>query len=160
MDDKKRKQIEAFLNPGSVAVIGASDRIGSWGSIIMESLQRWKFPGRLYPVNHNADTVSGMKAYPNIKAIPEKVDLAILAVPAESIPETIRDCGEKDVQGITIIAAGFGEAIEGGMEQELELARLAHKNGIRLVGPNVSGTFNLHENFNGSAAPSHLRSPC
>ena len=95
LDEKKRKQMEAFLNPSSIAVIGASDRIGSWGSIIMESLQRWNFPGKLYPVNHNADTVSGIKAYPNIQAVPEKVDLAILAVPAESIPETIRGCGEK-----------------------------------------------------------------
>ena len=153
MDDKKRKQIEAFLNPESIAVIGASDRIGSWGSIIMESLQRWNFKGKLYPVNHNADTVSGIKAYPNIREVPEKVDLAILAVPAESISETIRGCGEKGVLGVTIIAAGFGEAIEGGREQELELARLAHENGMRLIGPNVSGTFNLHKNFNGSAAP-------
>ncbi len=153
MDDKIRKQIETFVNHGCVAVIGASDRMGSWGSIIMQGLQRWKFPGRLYPVNHSASTVWGIKAYPNIRAVPEKVDLAILAVPAESILEIIRGCAEKGVQGITIISAGFGEAVQGGREQELELARLAHQNGMRLLGPNVSGTFNLHEGFNASASP-------
>jgi acyl-CoA synthetase (NDP forming) len=153
VDENVREQIETFVNPACVAVIGATDRMGSWGNIIMQGLQHRKFPGRLYPVNHSAGTVSGIKAYPNIKAVPEEVNLAILAVPAESIPETVRECAEKGVQGITIIAAGFGEAVQGGREQELELARLARQNGMRLLGPNVSGTFNLHEGFNASASP-------
>lgn len=153
MNKKKRKEIEVFINPGSVAVIGATDRIGSWGSIIMRGLLGRNFSGRIYPVNQSAVTVSGLKAYPTIHAIPENVDLAVLAVPAESILEIIRACVEKGVQGITIIAAGFGEATEGGREQELEMVRLARQNGMRLLGPNVSGTFNLHERFNSSAAP-------
>jgi acyl-CoA synthetase (NDP forming) len=89
VDDNVRKQIETFVNPACVAVIGATDRMGSWGNIIMQGLQSRRFPGRLYPVNHSAGTVSGIEAYPNIKAVPEEVNLAILAVPAESIPETI-----------------------------------------------------------------------
>jgi len=152
MDEKTRKQMEVFLKPESIAVVGATDRVGSWGAIIMESLLCWKFPGKLFPVNPKAATVSGMKAYPNIQAIPGKVDLAILAVPAEVIPQTIQSCAEKGIQGITIIAAGFGEAVEGGRKRELELARLAREKGMRLLGPNVSGTFNLHEGVNASPA--------
>jgi acyl-CoA synthetase (NDP forming) len=125
--------------------------------MIMLSLLHWKFPGRLYPVNLKAGTVMGMKAYPNIQAITDPIDLAILAVPAETILETVTACGKRGVHGITIIASGFGEAVEGGREQELELTRVARRHGIRILGPNVSGTFNLHEHFNASPSlPDYL----
>nr|HID58920.1 acetyl CoA synthetase [Desulfobacterales bacterium] len=155
MNEKDRRQLEAFIKPKSVAVVGASDRFGSWGSFIMKGLLSYDFPGKIFPVNRNAGTISGIKAYPDILSIPDEVELVVLAIPAESVYETINACVRKCVRGITIITSGFGEALEEGKEQEKELTRLARAHGIRLLGPNVSGTFNLHDNFN--AAPSPVR---
>ena len=150
-------QIEAFINPRSVAIIGASETMAAWGNIIMENLMQGDYPGRIFPVNNRAGTVKGLKTYPDILSVSEEVDLAVLAVPAEYIPDTIRDCADKGVKGAAIVAAGFGEALPGGRGQELELARLARSKGMRILGPNISGTFNLHQKFNASAAmPDYL----
>jgi acyl-CoA synthetase (NDP forming) len=81
------------------------------------------------------------------------VDLAILAIPEEGVEEAIKGCGEKGVRGITIITAGYKEAVEGGADREKRLVHLAHSRGIRPLGPNVSGTFNLHAHFNAAASP-------
>ncbi len=149
--------LDVFLNPESVAVIGASEKPGSWGQFMMGSLRAWEYPGRIYPVNPKADSVYGIPAFNDVGEITDPVDLAIIAVPEQSIEEVITACGEKGFKGITIITAGFGEAVEGGKEREKGLASLAHSFGMRLIGPNVSGTFNLHAHFNAAASPAeHL----
>jgi acyl-CoA synthetase (NDP forming) len=147
------EQLNIFLAPKSVAVIGATERPGSWGSFIMEGLLSRPYPGHIYPVNHQAETVFGLRAYKGVDEIPESPELAIFTIPEVSVEETIRECGQKGVRGITIITAGFGEAVPEGKRREEDLVRLARSYGMRLLGPNVSGTFNLHAEFNGSAAP-------
>jgi len=144
--------IDAFLQPASVAVIGATDRPVSWGSFIMERLFSWKFPGRLYPVNRQGGTIYGLPAFKDVRDIEEPIDLAILTIPREYVEEAIKACGEKGVRGVTVITAGFSETIEGGRKREIAMAELARSYGMRLLGPNVSGTFNLHAGFNASAA--------
>jgi len=146
-------QLDAFIKPRSVAVIGATERPGSWGSFIMEGLLSRPFPGPIYPVNRQGGQVYGLKAYKDVRDLSEGPDLAIFTIPEESVEQTVRACGEKGVKGITIITAGFSEALKEGKEREIELARLARSYGMRLLGPNVSGTFNLHSHFNGSASP-------
>jgi len=154
---KRDVDLNVFLNPKSVAVIGASEKPGSWGQFMMGSLRTWNYPGRIYPVNPKADRVYGIAAFNNVGEIDDPVDLAIIAVPEQSIEEVITACGKKRFRGITIITAGFGEAAKGGKERERSLAALAHSFGMRLIGPNVSGTFNLHANFNAAASPAeHL----
>jgi len=140
-------ELNPFLQPESVAVIGATERPGSWGAGIMESLLDSKYPGRIFPVNRHAESVFGLPAYPDVTSIPERVELAILIIPENSVEETIRACGEKGVKGITIITAGFGEATQIGREREEAMARAARSYGMRILGPNVSGTFNLHARF-------------
>ncbi|MBU2548409.1 MAG: CoA-binding protein [Proteobacteria bacterium] len=159
MDEKTRRQLACFFQPESVAVVGASERMGSWGSILMRGLQGRGFPGRIFPVNQKSGEVFGLKAYPSIGAIPDKADLAVLAVPAGSIAEIVEACAEKGIQAITVIAAGFSEAALDGRDREIELAALARRHGIRILGPNVSGTFNLHACFNASPAPSAFIRP-
>lgn len=155
--DKPAIDLGVFLQPRSVAVIGASDKPGSWGSFMMGGLAAWRYPGTIYPVNRRAGTVSGHPAFPDVRDIPGEVDLAVMAVPEAFVEETIRACGEKGVRGMSIITAGFGEAVRGGRERELAFARLAHGYGMRLLGPNISGTFNLHAGFNAAASPAeHL----
>ena len=152
------EQLNVFLNPKSVAVIGATERRGSWGSFIMEGLLSRPYPGHIYPVNHQAETVFGLRAYKGVQEIPEPPELAIFTIPEASVEATVRECGQKGVRGITIITAGFGEAVAEGKQREADLVRLARSYGMRLLGPNVSGTFNLHAEFNGSAAPDrHLK---
>jgi acyl-CoA synthetase (NDP forming) len=131
----KNIDLNVFFNPNSVAVIGATDRPGSWGSIIMESLDSSHYSGQIYA--------------------PGPVDLAVFTIPEQSVEETIRACGQKQVKGIVIITAGFSETSEAGREREKELVNLAHSFGIRLLGPNVSGVYNLYAGF--VAAGSRVR---
>ncbi len=156
-----KKDVEVFINPSSVAVIGASQRPGSWGSFIMEGLLSMGFPGRIYPVNTHQESVYGIKSVRDIRDIEGGVDLAVLAIPEETIEGVIRACGEKGVKGLAIITAGFGEAVEGGREREKKIARLARSYGMHILGPNVSGTFNLDARFNAAASPKDhlLRTP-
>jgi acyl-CoA synthetase (NDP forming) len=152
------EQLNVFLSPKSVAVIGATERPGSWGSFIMQGLLSRPYPGRIYPVNHQAEILFGLRAYKSVAEIPESPELAIFTIPEVSVEETIRECGQKGVRGITIITAGFGEAVAEGKQREADLVRLARSYGMRLLGPNVSGSFNLHAEFNGSSSPErHLR---
>ncbi len=145
--------LNVFLKPHSVTVIGATERPGSWGSFIMNGLLSRPYPGKIYPVNHRANQVFGIRAYREVGSLPESPDLAILTIPAKAVEQAIEACGRKGVKGISIITAGYGEAVEDGKKRERELVRLARSYGMRLLGPNVSGTFNLHAEFNGSASP-------
>jgi acyl-CoA synthetase (NDP forming) len=151
------RSLKVFLEPASVAVIGATERPGSWGSFIMEGLRAYDYPGRIYPVNRKSATVYGLPAYPDVASIPEPVELAVLTIPEASIEEVVEACGAKGVRGMAMVTAGFGEAVDGGRDRELALAQLARSHGMRIMGPNVSGTFNLHAGFNAAASPTaHL----
>ena len=117
--------LDVFLNPGSVAVIGASERPGSWGSFIMGGLLSRSYSGKIYPVNPRADQVFGIPAFKDIREINESIDLAVCAIPEKFLEETIKACGQKGVKGITIITAGFGETSAEGSQRQASLARLA-----------------------------------
>jgi len=144
--------LDIFLEPRSVAVIGATERQGAWGSIIMKGLLAAKYSGRLYPINKRSKSVYDIKTYSDIRHVPDPIDLAVIAIPEHSIEEIITSCGEKGVKGITIITAGFGEIAGNTRDREIALAELANSYKMRLLGPNVSGTFNLHAGFNASGS--------
>jgi acyl-CoA synthetase (NDP forming) len=145
--------LDVFLNPKSVAIIGASERPGSWGSYIMRGLLSKGYSGKIYPINQHAQNIYGIPTFKDIKDIKEPIDLAILTIPEHWVEKVMEDCGQRQIKGISIVTAGYSEALECGKEREKALCRLARSFGIRLLGPNVSGTFNLHVGFNGSAAP-------
>ena len=136
--------LEAFVRPRSIAVVGASERTDAWGHWLFRKLLDEGFPGRLYPINRQAQTILGQPAYAQVSAVPGPVDLAIIAIPAPYIFETIRDCAVKGVKAGLIITAGFSEARQDGRAQEQEMVAYARAHGMRLVGPNVSGIINLH----------------
>jgi len=144
---RENADLNVFLNPDSVAIIGANERPGAWGSVILLRLHSRPYAGKIYAVNLQAKSVYGVPGFKDIRAVPGPVDLVILAIPEQSVEETIRACGEKKVKGITIITAGFGEVSDRGIEREKALADLARSFGMRLLGPNVSGTFDLHADF-------------
>ena len=145
--------LNVFLNPKTVAVIGATERPGSWGSFIMGGLLSRNYAGTIYPVNHRADKVFGIPAARDVREIQGPIELAVLAIPEQSVEQEIKACGQKQVKGITMITAGFGELSNKGKKRQKDFADLAHSFGMRILGPNVSGTFNLHADFNASSTP-------
>jgi acyl-CoA synthetase (NDP forming) len=105
-------------------------------------------------VNRGKDRIFNLPAYADIRDIQGTVDLAVIAVPAEGVEEAIRVCGEKGVRGVSVITAGFAETYADGDREQARLAHLARSLGMRLLGPNISGTFNLHAAFN--TTPEHV----
>ncbi|NJE85455.1 CoA-binding protein [Thermococcus sp. CX2] len=140
--------LDFLFYPKSVAVIGASNVPGKIGNSIMRSITL-NFDGKVYAVNVKGGEVevNGRKfsVYRSIKDIPDEVDVAVIAVPAKFVPDVIDECGEKGVKGAVVISAGFKEA--GNIELEEELVKRAKKWGIRLVGPNCLGVTNLENGF-------------
>jgi acetyltransferase len=147
--------LDVFLNPDTVAVIGATERPGSWGSFIMESLRIGKFAGLIVPGNRRGGTIFGHRAYKDLREFEGTVDLAVLTIPEVSVEEAIEMCAERGVRGFVIVTAGYAETSPAGEEKQEAIMKLARSNGIRLLGPNASGTFNLHARFMAAAPHSH-----
>ena len=142
--------LECFLKPKSVAVIGVSRQPGfSWGRGIFQNLVGAGFQGRVYPVNPQAGEIAGLKAYPDLASIPGDVDLAVIAVPIGLVQAVIHDCVQKRVKGAILVTAGYAETSEG-KGLQAELTEVAKTSGMRIVGPNVSGIFNVSANLDAS----------
>ncbi len=151
--------LRAFLNPHSIAVIGASQRKAAIGNIVFSNLLRWGFNGVVYPVNPNAEVVCSVKAYPSVLDIPGEVDMAVIVVPAEKVHQVVEQCGRKGVHGVVIISAGFGESGVEGLAMEKRLVETARSYGMRLVGPNCFGIINTSPQVNMNATFSFIYSP-
>jgi acetyltransferase len=136
---------EALVRPRSIAVVGATERPDTWGNWMMRKLLGGDFTGRVYPINPRAQTILGQPAYANVSGVPDAVELAIIAVPAERVFDVIRDCVAKRVPAGLVVTAGFSEALHDGREREREIVDCARAHGMRLVGPNISGLINLHD---------------
>ncbi|MDJ0516933.1 MAG: bifunctional acetate--CoA ligase family protein/GNAT family N-acetyltransferase [Trichodesmium sp. MO_231.B1] len=147
----QRQPLTSIFAPESVAVIGATDRVGSVGRTILWNLISSPFGGTIFPVNPKRHNVLGIPAYPNIKAIPEPIDLAIIAIPAPMVPDAVRDCVEVGVKGAIIISAGFKEIGPEGIELERQIMATA-KGKMRLIGPNCLGLMNPHSGLNATFA--------
>ena len=139
--------LDYFFKPGAIAVIGASNDPMKLGYEVFKNLKKYK-DGKVYPVNVKDETVQGVKAYKNVRDIPDEVDLAVIVVPKRFVKQSIIDCGEKGVKGAVIITAGFGETGEEGKKEERELVGIAHSYGMRLIGPNCVGVMNTHNDMN------------
>ncbi|MCS7138551.1 MAG: acetate--CoA ligase family protein [Crenarchaeota archaeon] len=146
-------KLEAFLNPKSVAVIGASREEKKVGHRILRNLINSGFKGSIYPINPNADTILGYKCYKSVNEVEEDVDLAIIAVPAKTVLEVVEECGRKGVKGIVVISAGFSEIGREGLMLEKQLVSKCREYGMRLQGPNCLGLINSKTGLNASFAP-------
>lgn len=125
--------------PSSVALIGASEKEGSVGKTLLWNLISNPFGGTVYPVNPKRKNVMGIKAYPTIKDVPEPVELAVIATPAATVPDIVRQCVEVGVKGAIIISAGFKEIGPSGLQLEQEILKEARKGNLRIIGPNCLG---------------------
>ncbi len=147
-----REAIHTLLYPDSVAVIGASRNPKKIGFQVVYNLVKDGYRGRIYPVNPNADEIMGFKAYPTILDIPDKVDLAVIAIPAEKAVKAVEEAVRKGVKAVVVITSGFSEV--GNEEGERRLVEIADEAGVALLGPNVVGVLNTDHNMNLSFCPS------
>jgi acyl-CoA synthetase (NDP forming) len=137
--------LEAILQPRSIAIIGASQDATKIGGRPVQLLQRFGFPGAIYPVNPRAAEVQGLTAYPSVAALPETPDLAIIAVAAELAPAALEDCASRGVKGAVIFSSGFAELGAAGEALQAKLRETAHRTGIRVLGPNCLGAVSIAE---------------
>jgi len=132
--------LDGLFHPASIAIIGASSNPIETGWV--KRLLDFGYKGLIYPVNLKAKEISGIKAYPNMRDVPDLVKYAILNIPAENTPQAMRDCAAKGVKYVHCYTAGFAEnGTEQGKQLEIELAQIAQDNGIRLIGPNCMGVY-------------------
>ena len=148
--------LDRFFSPRNIAVIGASDQPGSVGAALISNLQQGSFGGRIYPVNPKRNLVGGQACYPNVAAVPGKVDLAVIATPAAGVPQIVRECVSAGIGAAIIISAGFREIGETGTALEREIVSAAAGR-IRIIGPNCLGLMNPSSGLNASFAASMAR---
>ncbi len=138
--------IGPLFKPRSVAVIGASNREGSVGHALFRNILINGYTGIVYPVNLKQRSVLGVKAYESVREIRDEVDLAVLIVPAVSVPAMLAECGQKKVKAAIVISAGFKELGPVGAQLELAVRDRARTYGIRLIGPNCFGVIDASPN--------------
>jgi acyl-CoA synthetase (NDP forming) len=138
---EKMVDLRYLFNPASIAVVGVSQNPSKIGSIIYQRLTKNKSLGILkaevYPINPKISSLNGIKVYPSISEIQDNVDLVVIAIPAEAVPEVVREAGEKKVKVAIIISGGFAES--GRIDLDEKLRKALQDTGIRVVGPNTIG---------------------
>lgn len=140
---QRRQPLDAIFAPRNVAVIGATERAGSVGRTILSNLlANPQFAGKIFPINPKRPTVLGQPAYPSISAVPTPIDLAVIATPADTMPDVIAQCVAARVCGAIIVSAGFREVGAKGVELERNVLAEARRSGMRIIGPNCLGVMN------------------
>jgi acetyltransferase len=144
--------LDVFFQPNSVAVIGATENANSVGRTILWNLVSSPFGGTVFPVNPKRASILGVKAYPNIGAVPESVDLAVVVTPAPTVPGIIGECADAGVRGAVVISAGFKEIGEAGEELERQILAHARRGRMRVIGPNCLGVMSPPTGLNATFA--------
>lgn len=129
--------------PSSVAVVGATEDIHKVGGRPLHYLQRFGFPGAIYPINPRRDIVQGLKTYASLMDLPEVPEVAIVAVAQNLVIDVVRQCGAAGVGTVIVMSSGFGETGEKGQELQRQLSKAAADGGVRLIGPNAQGIANF-----------------
>lgn len=149
-------RLARFFTPERIALVGASPKEGKVGNILLKNLMVFKASAEvnsgkevgIYPVNPHYETIWGIPCYPSVLQIADRVDLAVVAVPAASVPEVLEECGKKGIANVVVISAGFKEVGQAGAILESELVRICEAYHIQLIGPNSMGILNTHVDLN------------
>jgi acyl-CoA synthetase (NDP forming) len=145
--------LSRLFRPASIAIVGASQDATSLSGRPLDILLQHHYDGRLYPVNPNRSEVAGLPTWPSIKAVPEAVDLVVVAVRASLVPNVLRECADAGARHAVIFTSGFAEEGAGGRRAQDELAALSHASGMRILGPNAEGFFNVNDGIPVSFSP-------
>ena len=136
------KNMEMFFTPQSVALVGASATPGKIGNSVLDSLAKHDYKGKVFPINPKQEEILGIKCYPSISAIPEKVDLVVVCVDLSVTPPILEECAKKGIHSVVIVSGGGKELGGERAAYEAEVKRLSEKYEIRIIGPNCIGMFN------------------
>ena len=147
-----RHPLDSIFVPKSVAVVGATEKVGSVGRTVLWNLMNTPFGGPIYPVNPTRPSVLGIKAYPKLAGLPEKPDLVVVTTPAAIIPGIIGEAADLGIAGAVVISAGFKETGPAGVELERQVLAHARRGNMRLVGPNCLGVMNPISGVNATFA--------
>ncbi|MBI4690046.1 MAG: acetate--CoA ligase family protein [Nitrospirae bacterium] len=148
--------MNSLFYPDSIAVIGASREPKKVGYAVLNNLIRFNYNGQIYPINPSAVDILGLKSFSKISDVNEKVDLAVIAVPARFVPDVLIDCSSFGIGAAVIISAGFKEAGTEGVKLEEKIKQISRGHNIRLLGPNCLGIINTANNLNATFAAGML----
>ncbi|WP_018606405.1 bifunctional acetyl coenzyme A synthetase (ADP forming), alpha domain/GNAT family N-acetyltransferase [Uliginosibacterium gangwonense] len=137
MDEKH--YLSPLFEPRSVAILGATEREGALGAVLLHNMQGAGYRGHLYPVNPKYSTIGGIACFHHISEVPEKVDLAVIATPASSVPALVEECAHAGVRCAVVLSAGFSESGAEGLYLEQQMLHTAKLHGMRILGPNSLG---------------------
>lgn len=149
----KSMDLKQLFEPKSVAIIGASRNPDKVGHIILQNFIKAGYDGKLYPVNPNAEDILGLRAYKNVGALKGKIDLAVIAIPAEAVPGVLEECGRARVKAAVVVSGGFAEV--GRQDLQDSIVKTAEKYGIVLLGPNCLGIMDPRSRVNTLFLPSY-----
>jgi acetyltransferase len=153
----ERQALDTIFAPKNIAVIGATETLGSVGRTLLWNLISSPFGGAVFPINPKRPSVLGIKAYPTISDVPEPVDLAVVVTPAQTVPGIISECVDFGVKSAIIISAGFKETGAGGVELERQIMEHAHRGKMRIIGPNCLGVMSPTTGMNATFASTMAR---
>jgi len=150
---KKRKSLDKFFTPKTIAIVGASNNPIKVGYVLMKKLS--KFEGEIIPINIKHDEILGKKVYASLREFQKKIDLVIIAIPCEKVKEIIEDCARKKIKNVIVISSGFSEV--GNRESERDILKIAKENKMNLLGPNCFGVANPYTNLDTTFANSSAK---
>lgn len=142
-----------FMEPESVALIGISRKSGPGSFNLMENMIRFGFSGKIFPVNPKGDEILGRRTYPNIRAVNEKIDLAVISTPRETTLRVLEDCVAAGVKAAIVVNQGFADADSLGKALQQKMSEIARRDGMRILGPNTLGVINNYNGFTTSFMP-------
>lgn len=149
-DSPSCRSLDALFRPASLAVVGASQSPGKLGYVLLKNVVDYQFPGRIYPVNPAGGSLFGLEVYRSLSEIPEVVDLVLISVPAAAVPDVVQEAAVLGIRAGVVLSSGFGETGPEGKALEQRLRDIARSAGMRLVGPNCMGIYNLPDRLNGT----------
>src|SRR3990172_5651594 len=155
--ESRAANLESFFSPKTIAVVGASRNLKSLGRLILKNIIDFGFEGIVFPINAKADSVNGIKCYPNLSSVPDPIDLMVICVPAKVVKSIVEEASALRIKAAIIITAGFREVGKEGADLEEEIAAIARTTGMRIVGPNCMGTIHsFGPRVNATFAPEHV----
>lgn len=145
--------LEKFFTPQSIAIVGATEDPQNISSVIFKNLEEMGYQGQIVPINPHHDKVFRFSCYASLLEVTDKIDLAVIAVPAHHVPEVIRQLKGCGIKHSIIISGGFGESGDRGRALEKEIKNICHRDEINIIGPNCIGVFDNYSNFTTSFLP-------
>ena len=140
--------MDKFFSPKSVAVVGASATSGKTGHAVLQNIISGGFTGDIFPINHHETEILGQKAYKSLSETPSPAELAVIVIPAQHVPQVVKEGAENGIKNFVIITAGFGEIGDPGAHLDKQLQEIIEKHDIRIMGPNCLGVIAPHHKLN------------